>query len=311
MAAFRILSIDGGGIKGIFPAAFLAEIEKKTGKRIVDHFDLIVGTSTGGVIALGLSLGMPAKKILDVYKRKGADIFPRKRWRNFLHIFRTKYSPVKLRLELERIFGTHSLDDAQTRVVIPAMGDTGEVYIFKTPHHKKLINDHRESMVDVAMATSSAPSYFPVHKTPRGIQALDGGLWANNPAMVGVVEALSLLGKNPKNIKLLSLGCSASVSLKSWEKTGGLAAWTLGSVGWLLHGQSVSAMNQARLLVGSQNVFRIQPKVASGLFSVDDLQTALAMEGGARQAARSNLTDITSNFFSEPKGPYTPLCSDT
>jgi len=76
----QILAIDGGGIKGVFPAAFLAKIEETTGKRIVDHFDLIVGTSTGGIIAIGLALGLPASEILQFYESYGPKIFAGNRY---------------------------------------------------------------------------------------------------------------------------------------------------------------------------------------------------------------------------------------
>ena len=110
----RILSIDGGGLKGALPAAFLAEIEEATGKRIVDHFDLIAGTSTGGIIAIGLGLGIPAQTILDFYVNEGPAVFRQDRphlwvvekfYRTARRVRRAKYAPDQLKRALIRILG--------------------------------------------------------------------------------------------------------------------------------------------------------------------------------------------------------------
>jgi len=110
----RILTIDGGGLKGALPAAFLAEIEEATGQRIVDHFDLIAGTSTGGIIAIGLGLGIPARAILDFYVNEGPAVFrqdqPRlwaieKVYRAARRLRRAKYAPDRLKSALVSILG--------------------------------------------------------------------------------------------------------------------------------------------------------------------------------------------------------------
>src|SRR5690606_5558965 len=126
----RILSIDGGGIKGALPAAFLATIEQQTKKRIVDHFDLIVGTSTGGIIALGLGLGIPATDILRFYIERGPTIFGgaapgfcsrlKHFGRKVRRLIRPKYSPDNLRNALTDVFGERRLGESETRLVIPA-----------------------------------------------------------------------------------------------------------------------------------------------------------------------------------------------
>src|SRR5579862_5207114 len=115
MSQFRILSIDGGGIKGVFPAAFLAEIEKSIAAPLYRYFDLIAGTSTGGIIALGLGLGMTAAQITEFYKTYGPAIFraPRSLLRRF---FAAKYSPEPLRSALEVVFGHLELGDSKVRL---------------------------------------------------------------------------------------------------------------------------------------------------------------------------------------------------
>jgi patatin-like phospholipase/acyl hydrolase len=88
---FRILSLDGGGLRGTFSAKFLAEIERELGVRVADHFDLIAGTSTGSIIALGLALGLRAEDMLDFYVERGPDIFRGRRRRRFNRVWRRKY----------------------------------------------------------------------------------------------------------------------------------------------------------------------------------------------------------------------------
>lgn len=273
---FRILSIDGGGIKGVFPAAFLAAIERTSGRPIADRFDLIVGTSTGGILALGLGFGFSAEVMLDFYRTRGPRIFPASRWAWRLHdlksLFRRRYDAGVLRGALGEVFGDRRLGEAKTKLVIPATSaQTGDVYIFKTPHHPRFVTDQHERIVDVALATAAAPTYFPPHVGRNGVTLLDGGLWANNPVMVGVVEALAILEQPRETVRVLSLGCTASpISLGAMaRRNGGAAAWAKPAVEWLAHGQAISATNQARLLLGELNVLRVQPEMRPGLFKLD------------------------------------------
>jgi hypothetical protein len=311
MRPFRILSIDGGGIKGVFPAAFLAALEEATGKRLADHFDLVAGTSTGGIIALGIGLGVPARDILAFYQRHGPTIFPKQgRWhRMFRWVARSKYRPKALRTALEAVFGHRRLGESETRLLIPSISAaTGDVHIYKTPHHERLKSDYKQEAVDVALATSAAPTYFPVHRTPSGVQLMDGGLWANNPLMVAVVEAISLLGKSVGDIRALSVGCTATPMEVPWyAKGGGLATWARSAVDWLMHGQSVNALNQAGLLIGSKNILRVQHVVSPGIYSLDGVKAALQLEGPAREQARAWLSKIEATFLKEPKDPYSAL----
>src|SRR5437016_2708903 len=115
----RILSIDGGGIKGVFPASFLASVEEDIGDRIAKYFDLIVGTSTGGIIALALGLGYPAKDILQFYEELGPQVFKRPPiWRRIVF---AKYSHDALKAALESQFGGRRLGESSARLVIPSM----------------------------------------------------------------------------------------------------------------------------------------------------------------------------------------------
>jgi uncharacterized protein len=310
MATFRILSIDGGGIKGILPAAFLAATEEAFGSPLAEHFDLIAGTSTGGIIALALGLGVPASSILDFYKANASQIFPTsKRWPRFVRsLFRSKYDPAPLREALEGVFGSQRLGDAKVRLLIPAISaSTGDVHLYKTPHDEKLCTDFKEAAVDVAMATAAAPTFFPVHRTKRGMELMDGGLWANNPLMVAVVEAMTLLGQRADDIRALTVGCTATpMGLGGSLSKGGRAQWALPAIDWLMHGQSLTAVNQARLLIGKENVLRIQHMVPPGRFALDGAAAAMQLEGPGRELARVHFGEVRKQFLAEPKQPYVP-----
>ena len=195
---FRILSIDGGGICGILPSSLLAELETRFlgGSSIAGHFDLVAGTSTGGIIALGLAHGLTATAIRDFYVDRGDRIFPNpnalvRLWRKARRFHRHGYDSKALHEELLTIFGETTLGDARTRLCIPSFeGVHGDIWLFKTPHHPDYKKDRFERMVNVALATSAAPTYLRAVSN-NGYLMVDGGLWANNPVMNAVTEALS------------------------------------------------------------------------------------------------------------------------
>src|SRR2546421_322040 len=117
----RVLSIDGGGIKGAFPGSFLATLEESTSGSIADHFDLIVGTSTGGIIALALGLGFTAAEVLEFYEKLGPLVFAGGRLvRAIRWVGLSKYESGPLRRALESKFGERRLGESKTRLVVPA-----------------------------------------------------------------------------------------------------------------------------------------------------------------------------------------------
>ena len=207
---FRILSMDGGGIRGIFPAAVLADLEHRYlgGDLVVEYFDLITGTSTGGILALGLAAGMKASELLCLYRDRGREVFPpqRRKPRKFLQWFKTGYKRDPLDRILEEVQGERKLRDSLVRLCIPSLDwKYGDVYIFKTPHHPDFKKDGDEPMAKVAGATAAAPTYF--RPVQEGYIFADGGLWANNPIMIGLIEALSGFKTKRSDIAILSIGC--------------------------------------------------------------------------------------------------------
>ena len=162
---FKILALDGGGIKGVYTAELLHRCEEELGrgKPISKYFDMIAGTSTGGIIALGLGLGISTADITSFYRDDGRKIFPPlpPRWWSRIHkwvrwrFFGPKLAHEELENALKRRFGYHLLAESATRIVVPAfMMPKTEIAVFKTDHHEDFRNDHRTPMWQVARADS-------------------------------------------------------------------------------------------------------------------------------------------------------------
>lgn len=210
---FKILSIDGGGIKGIYSAAVLAKFEEFSQKKIVDCFDLICGTSTGGLIGLLLGAGYSAKQIVQFYIDNASYIFPPKNRCIALikQIFGiNKHDQEGLYNVLKKFLENRTMEDSIVNLCIPSIDSENEKpIVFKTGHSHKYVRDPKISMVDVALATSAAPTFLPIHKIERITrETIDGGLWANNPSLVGIIEAMEIFmpQHNYDNFALLSIG---------------------------------------------------------------------------------------------------------
>jgi patatin-like phospholipase/acyl hydrolase len=315
MTHCRVLSIDGGGLKGLFSISFLATIEKQLGKRIVDYFDLLVGTSTGGIIALALGVGFSAEEILDFYNREGDLIFPGGRFaksmRSALSLFRPKYSALPLEDALKKYFMDLRLGDSKTRLVIPAFNPkTGDVYLYKTAHHPRFREDYKELIWKVARATAAAPTYLRSFKAGFLTDLVDGGVWANNPSMVAVTEAIGLLGREPADIALLSIGTSLTkVSIP--EKTaeaGGLLSWGSAIPTQLfMHLQTLIAHKQATHILERGLYVRIDPSTCDIQVPMDDLRRASVLIPIGEQAARHCRPKIEDSFFYFKRDDFVPL----
>jgi patatin-like phospholipase/acyl hydrolase len=224
--AFRILALDGGGIRGAYTAAMLAYWEKAIApRRIVDHFDLISGTSTGGILAIGMGLGLTAEAMLNFYVGQGPRIFPTENasdrwWHSFRHWFTSKFDQAVLKNALNQAFastGKTTLDESICRLVIPSYNTAADqINIFRTPHGPFRSTHSGQDAVIAALATAAAPTYFDPVMT-RGpvaaIQAVDGGVWANNPVTVALAEAVGGLGIPLNRIEILSLGTTYPTAL--------------------------------------------------------------------------------------------------
>ncbi|MBE0537616.1 MAG: patatin-like phospholipase family protein [Phycisphaerae bacterium] len=283
---FQILALDGGGIKGLFSAAVLAFLEEDLHVNISDHFDLITGTSTGGIIALGLALGMKARELVEFYVCKGPEIFSPSCLSSVKHLIKSKYGSAPLESALQECFKNKRLADSQKRLVIPSynIGDDS-VYLFKTPHHERLRRDYKVPVWKVARATCAAPTYFPAFAGVDNVRLIDGGVWANNPSIVGITEAVSLLDVPLEHIYLLNLGTTNEVkAYPSQLDTAGCLKWCRAAVNIIMRGQSVGAYTQAQHLIGRDRVERLDPKVPDGLFALDKLSTEALLGKAAHES---------------------------
>lgn len=235
----RVLSIDGGGIRGIIPTLVLAELERRTERPTAQLFDLIVGTSTGGILALGLAKPAPdgggnpaymARDLTQLYEREGTTIFsPRfKALRSLWGLFRPKYSSRGLESVLDKYFDHTRLNEALTLVEIPAYE------IEERKHFFFRSTVHTFRMRDVARAATAAPAYFSPVTLPieprfnaKGYVALiDGGVFANNPAPYALASA-ALVRPGSQDVLMVSLGSGAMPRAMPYEQ-----AWSWGLLGW-------------------------------------------------------------------------------
>jgi patatin-like phospholipase/acyl hydrolase len=315
---FRILSLDGGGIKGAFSASVLATLEEDTGQSVVDHFDLITGTSTGGIIAIGLGLGIPAGEILNFYEERGGAIFPGtslvQRARGlFRQFFKPKHSHEVLRAALVEVFGERKFGESKCRLAIPTYDAiAGRIFVMKTAHHERFKHDIAAPAVDVALATSAAPSYFAAAPFPTHSDAsyVDGGVWANSPVMVGVTEAVAFLGVPLEDIDVLSIGCTTTPFSIAERANSGLVQWNAGLVELMFEGQMEAALAQATLLLNGR-LHRINVTTKAGEFSLDDARPEkirrLINLGRGEAVKKENLDTVKARFLNgTPAAPFTP-----
>jgi len=207
---FQILALSGGGFRGLYTAQVLADFEEEIGEPLARRFDLIAGTSIGGILALAIAMEIPASRIVDLFVKHGEAIF--KRRLSVFGFLRAPYSPAPLQslLSVDDLFGEYVLGHCKHPVIIPSINySTGKPVVFKTPHHPDFKRDHLQNVVDISLATSAAPAYFPRH-TFNNSQYVDGGLYANAPGLLAVHEAQTFFKQSEQQIHLLSVGTMSS-----------------------------------------------------------------------------------------------------
>jgi uncharacterized protein len=302
---FQILALDGGGYKGMFAATVLACLEADLGITMADHFDLVTGTSSGGIIALGLGAGLRPAEISDFYVTHGTSIFRRKTPGR--RLWRSKYAPDGISSALGEAFGDKRLGESVLRLAIPAYDLTNDnVYLFRTPHAQFLRRDHRERMVDVALATTAAPTYLPAHRL-RGLRLIDGGMWANNPVLVGIAEAVRVFGKSLSDIAVLSIGTTTDLAMRRRTlDRGGMLAWSMDAIPLVLHGQSRAARNFAHHLLPDDGLLRIDPLVPQRALRMDGIEPD-DLRGRAEHESRRMGARFLERFGQHRAPPYVPL----
>jgi len=224
---FKILTIDGGGIKGLYSSKIIENLEEQFDCYMSDYFDMICGTSTGGILALALSAKMKAREISNLYEEKGNFIFPtQNKYRAAIKqvIGKGKYSDKNLKTSLVKTFGERRIADSNNLLCIPTYSYTdARPWIFKYDHKEgNSSRDNKTSYVDVALATSAAPTYFPLSEIEchDSKQFIDGGVYANDPSLVGFTEAIRFFVGEGKQFDRLMILSISSLTHSQGRKTG-------------------------------------------------------------------------------------------
>ncbi|GAE25160.1 patatin [Halalkalibacter wakoensis JCM 9140] len=200
----KILCLDGGGIRGVFEVAILKAIEEKYNQPIVAHFDLVAGTSTGSIIATAVALEKSMSELLESYQKFGKKVFKRQAK---IGLFKSVYSDKDLRQYFKGVFGEKTLADIEKPLIIPAVDVThGKPYVYRTNYGHPGSDDLSIKLWDAVLSSCSAPVYFPPNNIKNKYLSVDGGLWANNPALVCITEGIDFFKKELKDLKIVSIG---------------------------------------------------------------------------------------------------------
>lgn len=333
---FRILSIDGGGIRGIVPALVLDEVERRTGRPISSLFDFIAGTSTGGIITLGMTKpnanGEPeysAKEIAELYSGRGKRIFSS----SILHqlssawgLLDEKYPAKEVEKVFDEYFGEARLKDALTNVLVTSFEIELRTPWFFRSSRAKNADEYDFPMKKVARATSAAPTYFePLRLEGEGKDKgkhwalVDGGVYANNPAMCALVDAITIHGAKLEDVLILSLGTGEPTEGLPWKdaKDWGLVGWARPLLDIVFEGVSDTVGHQTTQLCppveGKRRAFRLQVQLPQLKTAIDEIDKATdeAIEALQKVAARliqesdADLDELCAQLTSDTSAPAT------
>lgn len=275
---FKILSIDGGGFRGAYSAHILKRIEEEFHIHWKNDFNLIAGTSTGSIIAAGLAFGMSAKELFDFYEKYGKDIF-KKRFVHRTGLFFSQYRQHTLKEILDSVFGDTRLKDIAVPLIIPSTDiGNGCVHVFKSAYHDEFVRDPNVKVADAVLASCSAPTYFDPHLVDNKYLLCDGGLWANNPALVAMIDAKKRLGIKIEDLLILSIGTGTGKQYyypqakqkKSIFGWGFITKWERNKfIDMVLNLQAENSTNMLKLLLQEGQLLRINFE-ADRKLSLDD-----------------------------------------
>ncbi len=307
---FQILALSGGGYLGLYTARLLRDFERQAGRPIGSCFDLICGTSIGGILALALGAEISADTILGAFEADGEAIFsnrpkPRGKVAKLLDLKRflngPKYGDAGLKRTAQRLLQSRTLADSRRRLLIPAVNMTrGQLQMFKTAHHERYTRDHTYPMIEVALATSAAPTIFPMAELGSSLFA-DGGLAANAPDLCGVHEAVCNLDIRLKDIHVLSLGTTTTEFALSHAE-----GRQFGAVQWMTDSRLISTM----IAVQQQlTVSVMEQQLGSRYLRIDeparpDHQGVLGLDVATVEARRTILglaEGASQRFSAEPR----------
>lgn len=334
MKKYKILSIDGGGIRGILPAMILQEMEnrlrQRTGNadaRIADYFDMIAGTSAGGMLACSMLYNhngqkMDCAKAVELFESGGPIIFKKNGFNNIRRMFDSMYPAKNIERVLADVFGDSQLSSAVTEGLITAYDITNrEAILFDTDSAQKDKNrDYR--LADIARATSAAPTYFPVAEISSmgGTKKclVDGGIYANDPSLCAIIEAKKKIWKEtncaPKihDMYVVSIGTGrvSKSYLYDKAKSWGLISWALPVIDILQSsGAEVISYLVGKLFEAEEcqrQYVRLTPEIGDASDQMDDgsVKNINALKASAQdyiQKHSADLDKVLNDLLSDPK----------
>jgi len=306
---FRILALDGGGLRGTFTAAVLAQwddmLKSGGGNNLVSHFDLVAGTSTGAILAIGLGLGLTPLEILNFYHKQGPRIFPKDRWAR--HWLKSKHDSTTLRKVLEEVLGDRKLsEDSCCRLVIPTVRAVhGEAETIVTAHSPDRTAFQDMKAVDAALASSAAPTYFDEAEWETSIakeEFLDGGIWANNPVLPALAETVRHLKIPLDRIDVLSIGTMGNEADFSESLGKGKATWAKTSTDLFFSAQEDAATDMANSFLGPTRHLRVNQQTPSEI-KLDDKEAIDDMALRGSNVGKDTFAGVRSRFLD---GIYAP-----
>ena len=327
----RILSIDGGGIRGILPGQVLVSLEKKIQQktnnpnaRISDYFDLFAGTSTGGILTCALLAPdvidptrpkLTAQGAVDLYLKQGGEIFKKTTRKKFTSIFGLAdevYDEKNIEKVLKDVFGDIKLSQLLKPCFITSYDIFRRQAHFFAQHDAKENEGYDFPVVDVCRSTSAAPTYFEVSKatSSTGVEypLVDGGVYVNNPSLCAYAEACSIFKKpggkvnvTADDIFILSLGTGTEKKPYQYKKAKdwGKVEWIVPLIDIMMSGVSETVSYQLQQIykaIGRPDQYvRIQPIIGDADTEMDDATptnlNALRMAGTESAEINESLLD--------------------
>lgn len=343
----QILSFDGGGIRGAFGSAVIATLEERLGRPITDYFDLVAGTSTGAILGAGIAHGMSGSQLVDFYTNFADEIFrPReaykpKSWVKTIYplvkyvfdrrtgggkiddFFRARFCPIALKHSFNEGFGETRLADLRkSRLIVSTVNLTkGQTYVFRTPHLPTAIDDRNLNVVDVLLAATAAPTYFPHKVMPDGHAYCDGGLWAVDPAILAVAEAFKIRqfctratcdpDYDTSEIRVLSIGTgNAAYSLSPPGTDAGALYWAPHIADVMTTSQVQGVQSPLEYLLGDRYQ-KINFDLPDNTWTLDNTDRVPDLFDVGRKAGEDEFDRVSKTFFGTPKlQDYVPFSNE-
>jgi uncharacterized protein len=308
--SIKVLAIDGGGIRGIIPAVVLNEIQKRLGSDLSKSFDLISGTSTGGIIALGIGTAArnaqpysPAE-LANLYVENGPAIFKKSLLISLKELVGPKYSPDSLQETLVQFFGNTEFRAALTPLLVSSYDLESQLPFFFKSHKIAQNPQYNWPVVSIARATSAAPTFFPplhLSRESRNYALVDGGVYVNNPSMAAYAEARTLYGSSTQ-FMIVSVGTGnrqdriAYRSAKRW----GLLGWAKQIVPVFMDSVSEAVDYELKAMPGC-SYHRLE---------LEDLGTASNDMDDVTPKNLANLQTVARDYVASISGRLDTICAE-